>query len=594
MALYAFAQLALGLAYIEKDELDNAIVVLKRVPESMQEQYADAQLQLGIIYHKKGEVDKAIKAYERVSESAQVAYAKAQINLGVIYHQKGEVDKAIEMYMRVPESEQKVYANAQVNLGVVYSQKGEVDEEIKAYKRVPESEQEQYAKAQFNLGIAYRQKGEVDEAVKAYKRVPESEQEAYAKTQVNLGNVYRQKGEIDEAIEVYKQVSESEQEAYANAQFNLGEAYSQKNNINEAIKAYKSVPKELFYLYRHSQLKIKIFTASEMENLKNVYDDVENILNLLQVKSENFSGAELNIAHYTRPNTAFLLLKEDEKKNVSPFRLSSISDVNDPTEGDVLYKWLDIELEKSVDETVFISCFTFNHDSLNQFRLYGKENNEEATGVSLVFNGNHLFTQDFAPFSGIENTQMTGNKNSLEKGMSGKVQRLPLYRCIYLDMDSESDYINIASRERITFFREKNPKLDIDSYMNEIDVLRSKIKEELDNIKTILTEIKNNEAMKIVAEILLPLRYLVKHASFEQEQEARIFYIASLFDSKIKTDPTNTQMYVEYDVPVKSAIHKMYLSPGAEKYKDFFRRCINDKEGSKVIISSNPFRNKKY
>jgi hypothetical protein len=30
----------------------------------------------------------------------------------------------------------------------------------------------------------------------------------------------------------------------------------------------------------------------------------------------------------------------------------------------------------------------FNHENLNQFRLYGKENQEEGTGISIVTKGN--------------------------------------------------------------------------------------------------------------------------------------------------------------------------------------------------------------
>ena len=76
-------------------------------------------------------------------------------------------------------------------------------------------------------------------------------------------------------------------------------------------------------------------------------------------------------------------------KEPSAFRLSTINGVNDPTEGIVLGDfWRKQGILENIHistTTTFISCFTFNHDSLNQFRLYGKESNQEATGVSLVF-----------------------------------------------------------------------------------------------------------------------------------------------------------------------------------------------------------------
>ncbi|MFP3367231.1 hypothetical protein R0J93_26660, partial [Pseudoalteromonas sp. SIMBA_148] len=82
----------------------------------------------------------------------------------------------------------------------------------------------------------------------------------------------------------------------------------------------------------------------------------------------------------------------DKKRDLpSAFRLNTINNVNDPSEGKLLVNYLRNIQEKSFyspdfDENLhaFISCFTFNHDSLNQFRLYGKQDNKEASGLSLV------------------------------------------------------------------------------------------------------------------------------------------------------------------------------------------------------------------
>lgn len=100
------------------------------------------------------------------------------------------------------------------------------------------------------------------------------------------------------------------------------------------------------------------------------------------------------MAHYTSTYTTNkLVFKEDNKDRPSAFRLNTINNVNDPSEGKLLTNYLQDIKETSFykpdfDEKLhaFISCFTFNHDSLNQFRLYGKEDNKEASGVSLVFN----------------------------------------------------------------------------------------------------------------------------------------------------------------------------------------------------------------
>lgn len=324
---------------------------------------------------------------------------------------------------------------------------------------------------------------------------------------------------------------------------------------------------------------------------------------MLQVTTKELFGAEQNLAHYTRPKVAFALLG-DKKNPATSFRLSSIRGVNDPTEGDVLLGWLGFESEKNENLATFISCFTFNHDSLNQFRLYGKENNEEASGVSLVVNSGSFFEQNrysLGISSGILMQKVDGflDKNNTESNSStvddeNKVSKLPLYRCIYLDL--ESDYISLASREEITFLRENQPTVKFRTYSKEIKNKQKQVKQKLVEIRNKVREINNmlkDKDREIVTHILLPLRYLVKHAAFKEEQEARIFYITSLFDSKIQINPEYNQMYLEYAQPVKSAIHKIYLSPGAEKYQDFFRRCLSENSADKIRISSNPFRSRK-
>lgn len=80
-------------------------------------------------------------------------------------------------------------------------------------------------------------------------------------------------------------------------------------------------------------------------------------------------------------------------------------------------------------------------------------------------------------------------------------------------------------------------------------------------------------------------------------------YITHLHDEKIHHDWEKQWMYVEYEEHVLPLIDKIWLSPGAAKYQDFFRILLDQKEDdepdkkedeneSKVRISQNPFRNK--
>ena len=116
--------------------------------------------------------------------------------------------------------------------------------------------------------------------------------------------------------------------------------------------------------------------------------------------NEKEQSSERKLAHYTSTDVADILLSKNNNKNMAGnLRLNTISNMNDPSEGRLLEVFLNdqknmIYSALDFDERfhAFFSCFTFNHDSLNQFRLYGKKDYQEASGVSLVFNQNFFQT----------------------------------------------------------------------------------------------------------------------------------------------------------------------------------------------------------
>ncbi|MDO4625989.1 MAG: tetratricopeptide repeat protein [Pasteurellaceae bacterium] len=510
------------------------------------------------------------------------------------HYEKKYIDKVIELLAQVSPINKEPYAKAQFNLGVVLEEKGEIDEAIEAYKRVPEEIKEQYAKAQLNLGVTLKEKGEIDEAIKAYKCVPEEIKEQYAMAQFNLGVTLKEKGEIDEAIN-----------AFTNAKVNY---------------------------YYESESKIKILNIFQTDNgdgavfsdqLNKLYTDVVKILNELIISDDTITY-EKRFAHYTRCQIAYSLLEPDEKE-IPTFRLNALHKVNDPTEGKVLYQFLDkYDLDKQQNMLPslipFISCFTFNHDSLNQFRLYGKEDNKEALGVSLVF-GKGFFSKetDFLnssinPFENLKkqvnekifvNVSDSHNKNDNES--SNAIGPLHLYRCIYLS--PENGYISIAHRDKYTFFEEMNGKdretieMCWDEYKGKIKEKTEKIYKTLEYIyKEILRKLfkrLNNDECKVDWEfrseiistinfILLPLRYLIKHYGFEDEQECRMIYITE-FTKHIPHNKEENSIYVEYSEPVRDNIKKIYLSSGAVDKQGMFQIML---EKPIVRLSNKPFKNK--
>jgi hypothetical protein len=91
----------------------------------------------------------------------------------------------------------------------------------------------------------------------------------------------------------------------------------------------------------------------------------------------------------------------------------------------------------------------------------------------------------------------------------------------------------------------------------------------------------------IVAQLLLNLRYLVKHIAFKEEQECRIVKILHLQDEKININDYK-QMYIEYPPKISLHVAKIYFGPKAEGF-GLFQSILKNK-GLKIECkkSENP------
>ena len=624
---YARAQLNLGAAYYAQSELDQSIEALSSIrrEEADPETYAQAQLGLGVAYAESGKREQAIKIWSNIrrEEVNPKTYAQAQLNLGVAYAESGELDQAIEAWSNIRREEvnPKTYAQAQLGLGAAYYAQRKLDQAIEAWSNIrrEEADPKTYTQAQFNLGVAYHAQGNPEQAIKTWSNIRRSDDsKIYAQAQFNIGKIYEEQGNPEQAIVAWSNIrrEEADPETYARAQFNIGKIYEDKGGLERAKEAYCNA--QDFFYYNYERVKrILECPPKVIKKLRGIAENTDEVLKSLQI----IPDFESQVAHYSRASTAFTLLEKKRKdQKPSHFRLSTIRGVNDPTEGLVLGKyWAQQGISETIhtnDTATFISCFTFNHDSLNQFRLYGKENGQEATGVSLAFKKEFFSDQsdtlEFIAAPSIDPPSKLEQDSSkeTEKPESNKlIGKSTLYRCIYLD--PETGYWTLAQRDKSTFYREDKEKETAGNnwieYSKKISKIEESFKDHLfDNNDSIIEKLKDifkeyntygvKEKQKIleaVRFILLPLQYLVKHIAFQEEQECRIMYITHLHDEKIRHDWEKQWMYVEYEEPVLPHIDEVYLSPGAAKYQDHFRILLDrNGEESKVRISQNPFRNK--
>ena len=553
-----------------------------------------------------------------------------RLDLGISSLREGRFDEAIKAWssIRREEAAPETYAGAQYSLGLAYAESGELEQAIKTWSNIrrEEAAPKTYAGAQLGLGAAYQDQGKLKQAIDAWSNIrrEEAAPETYALAQFNLGVTYANSGKRKQAIEAWSNIRRSDDsEIYALAQFNIGKIYEDKGDLERAKEAYCNA--QDFFYYNYERVKrILECPPKVIKKLRGIAENTDEVLKSLQI----IPDFESQVAHYSRASTAFTLLEKKRKdQKPSHFRLSTIRGVNDPTEGLVLGKyWAQQGISETIhtnDTATFISCFTFNHDSLNQFRLYGKENGQEATGVSLVFKKEFFSDQsdtlEFIAAPSIDPPSKLGQDSSkeTEKPESNKlIGKSTLYRCIYLD--PETWYWTLAQRDRSTFYREnkKAAKDQWNEYSTKISGIKDSVKNCLfdDNnsvlsmLKSISEELEESNApeeshtysieekqkiLEAVRFILLPLQYLVKHIAFQEEQECRIMYTTHLHDEKIRHDWEKQWMYVEYKEKVLPHIDKIWLSPGAAKYQDFFRILLDQGSGkSKVRISQNPFRNK--
>ena len=634
---YAKAQFNLGVILGEQGDSAGAIAAYRSIKrEDSPELYAMAQVNLGAALGKQGDTDGEIAAYRNITrEDSPEWYAKAQLYLGITLEEQGNTEEAISAYRNITRKDSREqYAEAQVNLGVVLAKQDQLDEAIATFCNIqPEDSKEPYAKAQLSLGMILEARGDTEGAIAACRNVTrEDSPETYAMAQVNLGVALRKQGDTEGEIATYRNIiREDSREQYAMAQFNLGVALQEQGKIEEAKQAFSN-SRPIFYYESESRLKILNCPPDSRPNLATVFVVIGSIIQTLFISSGGGIAGEnpLKVAHYTRPSIARVLIAGEEDK-ASSLRLNTVKNTNDPTEGKILYGYLHkscgllsgvLDAEQESDSqalAAFISCFTFNHDSLNQFRLYGKEGGLEASGVSLVFGKSFFSAKDpFAIMTAASEREaiMTAN-NTIEdshperadKTTQKKLDKLPLYRCIYLD--PQSGYVSIAHRDKVTFYAEawygkktaahqdicKEAEKRWKKYQNEINKLAKKAKKDLSTLSKKIKAVAmdaENDVLQTLVFILQPLRYLVKHAAFQEEQECRMVYIGDLpKDERIHTEWENNQMYLEYAEPVGKALDKIYLSPGAEPYADFFKRELPTlaKQGG-IRRSQNPFRNK--
>jgi hypothetical protein len=310
---------------------------------------------------------------------------------------------------------------------------------------------------------------------------------------------------------------------------------------------------------------VKDITKRKRDKYKKIYILSILIISRLYVNDEN----EKLIAYYTNKTVLQKILLENSK-----FQLNDIDYSNDPNEGKTLLRYLFEEKYTAVRKILnngygaFASCFTFNYDSLNQFRLYGKEEGKEGTGVSFIFDDT-FFSKE---------AKMAIRQSSSENSESPKKDddKYTLFRCIYIDPIRQL-VETVGHKEAYLFYRENEEKSDkekesykdieekIKNYHEEVTNITNNVKDKMKRLKK-LVEDKELDTI-IVGKLLINLRYLTKHIAFKEEQECRIIKIHRLND-KVDIDESR-RIHIKYKPEFSKHIKKIYFGPKATEIELF-------------------------
>ena len=584
-----------GYDWYNKQDYDKAIECYQKAIE-LNPDNANAYHGMGVAYEYKQDYDKAIECYQKAIE-LNPKDAVAYYNMGNAYYNKQDYDKAIECYQKAIELNPKD-AVAYYNMGNAYYNKQDYEKAIEWYEKAIKISPK-YADAYNNMGNAYYNTQNYDKAIECYEKTIEIDPK-HTYVYYNIGNAYKNgKQDYEKAIECYEKAIEINPD-YAKAKSSkevVLRILKEKKQDKDFGKKIEDTYLSLYDLDFFNETTQDI-PDEEKESYNDIYYHSLKILKELQIKDDIH---ETSVAHYTSKKVAQILFfdkkgeeKEDDKdKKPIPLRLTSVTNSNDTQEGKTLFNYLfnNQKMEPQPEQFVaFVACFMFNHDSLNQFRLYGKdENNTEGTGISIVMKPDFFSSKSKSPIQQ-EGKNISDDDDNKE----------PLFRCIYIDPDT-NQVISVGHKDHHTFYRTKEilynreVALDfIEKKRDEIKEYRTSIDEKIDRVEKLLEDLKSLVSKpelnyQVVCNLLLNLRYLVKHVAFKEEQECRIVKIKKPFEAnndvqKEPIDENHERFYVDY-LPINNCVSNVYFGPKASGLELFQSLLTYQKDFKGVVCS---------
>lgn len=300
--------------------------------------------------------------------------------------------------------------------------------------------------------------------------------------------------------------------------------------------------------------------TSDKEILSNIKKNLLYQYLLLQSLSFNNKTLKseytynIEIAHYTSLNTLIKLINENNN-----IRITNISNANDPKEGKILENILnknklDIKIKNDENLITLQTSFSRNKDTLTMFRLYGKNENKEATGICLVldkkyFNDAYLSSVIEVDLDNKKQEEKKGNENYqiAKEIIQKRLERKNLYWVIYYNKEKNQLVFNPTKSKYSSVIIDLNTTKNNKKNINKIeDLINCIFHNIIKNTKEIDKIEDNNLKDEIFSNLFENIKYIIKHEAFFEEQELRMLITTDYKNNDIKIDE-NKRLYIDYN-----------------------------------------------
>lgn len=562
-------------------------------------------------------------------------------NLGLYEEAIKDFDISIELNKElynkndnyIKDTVEKNLTEAYYYKGLAKKDLGEYEEAIKDFQEALKYNRTYLLIVYYNIGISKINLGEYEDAINYFDNI--NQIKYYNETEKKEESYYIKIYEYHMSTFCNKAFAKllSGKNVYFEDFINYNKFFIPNNNHIIYIVSF------LFENYKYDLIE-KIFNYLVEENyndlwenditfnlLKNKTIDKEILKNIkknllyqyLLLQSLSFNNKTLKreftynieIAHYTSLNILLKLIKEDNK-----IRITNISNANDPKEGKILENILnknklDIKIKNDENLITLQTSLSRNKDALTMFRLYGKNENKEATGICLVidkkyFNDNYLSPVIEVNLDNQKQEEKKGNENykNAKEIIQKRLGIKNLYWVIYYNEEKNQLVFNPTKSKYSSVIIDLNTINKNKKNINKIEDLINCIFHNIINSAKEIDKIENkNLKDEIFSNLFENIRYIIKHEAFFEEQELRMLITTNYKNENINIEEDKKRLYINYNELFnenENFIKEIILGGKIEDKEltsDYIKQIIynkykdNDKMNKiKVSISQAPLR----